>query len=491
MLENKDPQRVKLAVIADIHYDAASPLPERRCEIADILLKRTVRRLNQLIRPDVTLVLGDLVDDGQSPEAEKRLRHLRTILDTLNAPYIAIPGNHDPAPEIFYRVFDRPDRYEDIAGVRLLSFCDQEMPRCNACRSNSDLARIRSARADYNGPLIALQHVCLFPPDQAVAPYNYTNANEIIRVLQEAGVALSISGHHHPGAADTQSGNVTFIHAPGLCQAPFPFLEITLDGDTIQTQEHQLALPKALKLCDEHMHTKMAYCNENMEVVQAISLAHEFGLDGVTFTEHSGHLYFDRQSYGRKDWLPNGIADADEANNRMPAYLALQRAHQDAFARFSLEVDCDARGGLVLKPEDRHHFETIIGAIHVLPGLTRERPPQACDRESFLFLVEALCKQGIRALAHPMRVFRRSGWPAPAALFAPTARLLRTYHVAAEINFHTNEPPVAFIRECLHAGVKFTFGNDAHHLSEIGDFAYQLALLREAGFNGELSDILL
>ena len=300
---------------------------------------------------------------------------------------------------------------------------------------------------------------------------------------------LSVSGHHHHGAEDTREDGVTFVNAPGLCEAPFPFLEITIENGRIETRRHELVMPRELQLVDNHLHTELAYCSDNMTVTSAIALAQDFGLAGVTFTEHAGQLYFDRKSYWRNTWMDAGIGGADEAHNRMPAYLELKRIHEDGFALFSLEVECDVRGGLLVKPCDREHFDTLIGTIHCLPGLTRDAPPAQRDLDNFLFLVDAMGKEGIRVLAHPMRIFRRTGWDAPRELFEPTARLLRVHNVAAEINFHTNEPPVGFIRSCLDHGVRFSFGSDSHHLSEIGDFSYHIALLREAGYDGDLAGV--
>lgn len=483
---------MKIAVIADIHWGDPSQAVKRRCEIADILLTRAVYRVNRLIKPDVTVVLGDVVDDGASPAAEERLRQMRAILDKLNAPYIAIPGNHDGDVDQFYRAFDRPKDIVDIAGVRFLPFVDKEEPRCRASRIEADMNRMRTARVDYDGPLVSLQHVCLCPPvDQPVAPYNYTNAADVIKVMQEVGLTLSVSGHHHHGAEDTTDGCVTFVNAPGLCESPFQLLEITMEGKRISTERHELVAPKGLRLFDNHLHTQLAYCSENMTIERAVSLAHEFGLAGVTFTEHSGHLYFDRKPYWRNEWMESGIEGADPVFNRMPRYVELKRTYEDDFARFSLEVDCDARGQLLLKPDDVQTFSPLMGTVHCLPGLTKDSPPQKRDLDEFLFLVDGMGKAGVSVLAHPMRVFRRMGWETPTELFEPTAKLLRQYGMAAEINFHSNEPRQEFIKACLDSGVKFSFGSDAHNLAEIGDFAYHIELVRNAGYDGDLDDILI
>lgn len=479
-----------IAVIADVHYGDDHPDSRRRCSIADILLERAVRRLNGLVRPDVVLILGDLVDDGDAPAAEERLHVLRGILEGLDAPYLVIPGNHDGDPGQFYRVFPRPGLFEDIGGVRFLAFVDREEPGYNATRSDEDIERIRMAGDDHDGPVVALQHVCLFPPERTLAPYNYTNAGDIVSALKDAGVALSVSGHHHHGAEDAVESGVTFVTAPGLCEAPFPLLEITLDGDRIETARHELAMPPDLQLVDSHLHTELAYCSDNMTVEKTIALAREFGLAGITFTEHAGQLYFDRKPYWRNAWMQLGVEGADASDNRMPAYLELKGAHEDDFTHFGLEVECDMRGRLVLKAADRRHFEHLLGTIHALPGLTREVPPTQREIDDFLFLVDSIGRGGVRTLAHPMRVFSRAGWEPPSELFDHTAKLLREHRVAAEINFHTNREPVGFIRSCLDHGVKFSFGSDSHNLAEIGDFACHMALLREAGFDGNVLDIL-
>ena len=230
---------VTIALLADLHYGVRSAIPERRSDIADTLLERAVEQLNGCVRPDVTLVLGDLLEDGSAPGSPEHLSRLRAILDRLDAPYLAIPGNHDAEPELFYRVFTSPRNIEDIAGVRFLAFLDQQEPRHNASRSPTDITRFAAARRDYDGPLVALQHVCLFPPELSVAPFNYNNTPEIISGMREARVTLSISGHYHLGAETVTRDNITYVTAPTLCEAPFPFVVVTMSAGHVSTKRHE------------------------------------------------------------------------------------------------------------------------------------------------------------------------------------------------------------------------------------------------------------
>jgi histidinol phosphatase-like PHP family hydrolase/predicted phosphodiesterase len=482
---------MKIALLNDIH-DGAEAVGARRCEIASILLERAVRRLNKLERPDITLVLGDLLNDGEQPDAGERLTALKRILDQLKSPYLVIPGNHDGDMDTFYRVFDRPGEIEEFGGVRFLAFLDEEQPGYNATRSQQDIDRIKLARRDFKDPIVSLQHVCLFPPARAHAPHNLTNAPDVIRVMKEAGVALSVSGHHHRGVEDLRDGNLLMVNAPALCESPFYYMTIELDQDgRAETRRHGLAMPKLLKLVDTHMHTQMAYCSENMDVEKMVALAKDFGLAGICITEHSGQLYYSREKYWKKHCLQNGMTSAVPEENRMAEYLALQDAFGEDKVVFGLEADCDYNGNLLITPADRNHFAHIVGALHGLPRVLKEPEQAHLVHDDFLFMTEKTLQQNVVSLAHPFRVFRRSHLPVPEELFLPVAKLLKQYGVAAELNFHTNLPPVEFVKICLDMGVKFTFASDSHNLSELGDFAYHIDVLQQAGFDGDLRDILL
>ncbi len=480
---------MKMAVISDIHYSDEDMALKSKGRLGDILLLRAVHRINRMIRPDVTVLLGDLLNDGSEPDSGCKRRRLMECIWKLESPVIVIPGNHDGNADDFYRDFPRPPAWIDIRGHRLVPFLDAEEPAFNARRSAADLQRMLDARADFNGPIIQLQHTALFPPELHPCPYNYNNIEEITTQMRKANIRYSVSGHYHPGIDGLTTDTGTFIVAPALCEEPFTFMEIVIDNERMTATRHPLQMPPHLKLFDAHVHTPMAYCSENMDVVRTVELAAAFGLAGMAFSEHSGHLYFTRQTYWSGHCLTAGLAGADAADNRMEDYLALIDPVAPP-ARIALEVDCDFDGQLLVHAHDRNRVEFLLGAIHVLPSLRGDRidPEKAADE--FLAELQTMVRSEIEILAHPFRVFRRAGQPAPERLYAPVIRLLRDHGVAAEINFHTNTPDPEFFAQCLRAGVKVSLGSDAHNLYEVGEFAPHLELLAQSGCQGDLRDIL-
>jgi histidinol phosphatase-like PHP family hydrolase/calcineurin-like phosphoesterase family protein len=463
---------------------------QRRSEIADILLRRAVERINRLVKPDVTVVLGDLLDDGFSDKAPRFRRRLRQIIDLLESPTIVLPGNHDGDVDAFYRDFERPPEVMDLKGVRFLPFIDPEEPGYNARRTKHDRERMRAARAGHDGPIVSLQHVPLFPPGTSGCPFNYVNADKVIEVMKQARIGLAIGGHYHLGNEHIRSDNMSFVIAPGLCESPFSFTAITVEGDEVSAVPHHLAMPQELELFDCHVHTPFAYCSDDMDLALSVAVARNSGLSGMTFAEHSGQLYFSKQAYWDGEWM-NGIQAAPVDANRMPDYFAQAISAARNFARVGLEVDCDARGQGVVKPKDLARTQLVLGSLHLVPELRKPKPDVMRAADEFLAMLSAFLGSGVQILAHPFRVFRRLGRQVPSSLFEPSARMLKERDVAAEINFHgDNVPPQEFIALCLKLGVKLAFGSDAHALYEVGDFARHLRFLSECGYDGDVKDIL-
>ena len=482
------PDKVKIAVVTDIHFGDDLGIAARQGQIGDVLLLRTVHRLNRLIRPDITLVLGDVLDNPDSSDAGERLSLIHDILSLLESPWMVIPGNHDPGPDTFYESLPHPPEYMDVNGVRFVPFFDPEEPGWNARRTAEDLEKAKRVRHGFEGRIVAFQHVSLFPAGTSSCPYNYTNLDEVMDSLRENGITLSIGGHFHAGTDLIRDGEQAFVVGRALCESPFSFMEIDLDDEAIQVTHHAHQMPPDLELFDYHSHTQFAYCSENMDMARSPELAEKMGLRGIAFTEHSGQLYFDNQTYWSGKLCKEGIRGKNGYQNRMPDYWAAAAKASRENVKAGLEVDSDFQGNMILADEDRQKAQILNGAVHHLQELKRENKDINRAADEFLAILDTFIPSGIQILAHPFRIFR--GHEVPPRLFDPVVKLLKENGVAAEMNFHHNRPQPDFVLKCIEAGVGITFGTDAHNLYEVGEFAPHLQFLKEIGFDGDVKDIL-
>ena len=219
---------MKIGVISDLHYAKSKNVtnPTRCGERAPELLKKAVDFFNDR-RPDVLLVAGDMIND---PAEAPLLGELAEILERAAMPYLAIPGNHDPAPEVFYRYLPAVPDYLEIGGFRIVPFPDDyETPHWNARRTPEDVARLKRL-GQGEVPLILFQHVPLFVPRTVYGClYNYDNAEEIIAAA--GNTVLSISGHWHFGYCPSFDSPFVTVAVPGLCEKNFPVTLIEIGDD--------------------------------------------------------------------------------------------------------------------------------------------------------------------------------------------------------------------------------------------------------------------
>ncbi|CAL79037.1 conserved hypothetical protein [Bradyrhizobium sp. ORS 278] len=102
---------VTIAQISDLHIKAPGRLAYRRVDTAQAL-SRCITELNRFApRIDLVVISGDLAD---TPSADE-YTHLKTLLEALQLPFVAIPGNHD-SRELMRAAF--PDHaYETASGA--------------------------------------------------------------------------------------------------------------------------------------------------------------------------------------------------------------------------------------------------------------------------------------------------------------------------------------------------------------------------------------
>jgi histidinol phosphatase-like PHP family hydrolase/calcineurin-like phosphoesterase family protein len=481
----------KIAVFTDFHFSSVKPvLSERKGELADILLLRAVHRLNRFIKPDLVFFGGDMLDEPDPIKAPALMKQLRTILNLLEAPYIIIPGNHDPSPEIFYGVFPEPAKYTDINGIRFIAMTDKNEPGYNARRLQPQLDIMREAGDNFNGPLISLQHVPLLPPGTS-CPYNYTNNLEILDIMRENNFILSISGHFHKGMNPREWNGISMATVASVSERPFPYTIIEIENNNrINFSEERLGIPERLKLSDSHIHTKLAYCNENMSIPKVSELLELFGLHRGVISEHSAHLYFNATEYGNGRYFTEGLSSFF-LEDRTEEYFNLYKAEFSEKCRLGMEIDIDMSGNPVIKPETKELLSFRNGALHMMKTFQEGETSEEKITDEFMFLTESLLKSGIDSLAHPFRIFRRHGKPVPENIFGKLVKLLKKYNTAAEINFHTNEPPADFFRLCIENGVPLSFGSDSHNLYETGEFYPHLKMLESIIPEGSFDNTLM
>lgn len=486
--------KTRIGVLGDVHFSSSpnSELPSRRSELADILLLRAVRRFNRLIRPDAVVILGDMLDAGSQPGHEEGYRRLRKTLDLLDCPWLAIPGNHDAPEHEFYKFLPRPEGSLDVKGsLRIVPFIDPEEPGYNARRDVEGLRRMDHVRDDgWRGPILAVQHVPVFPEGSSPCPYSYTNAAEIIEAMRRNGISTAVAGHYHKGFELVRDSSLAFAAVPALCERPFEYMILEISGESVALERQSLAMPEGLSLWDCHVHSQMAYCSENMDVRTGLSLGRDFGLAGLSFTEHSGHLYASKDDYWSRRCLDPSFK-LSASDRRVEAYLELLEMAGCEGCQRGLELDCRYDGSLLADPGDLAKFPFKTGAVHSLKSLKGSLSDLSAAKEEFLRMNAALLSSGIDVLAHPFRVFARAGVQPPEDLYAPLIKMLKDAGAAAELNFHTNDPDAKFISLCAESGVKVALGSDAHNLYEIGEFHPHLSLLAEAGVRtDEFADML-
>lgn len=261
----------------------------------------------------------------------------------------------------------------------------------------------------------------------------------------------------------------------GLRRSDESFAYSIYEGDEVT--DESLVWDKSMGLCDYHIHTPLAYCNEDVELGVIVETARILGLRRIGFSEHSGHLYFPESNYwGSCEWYGRGMASSDRID-RSDAYLELAMPYHSDYCRIGLETDVDGRGRLLVQPELAHEMDYLIGAVHCLPEVTNGADDREMSRK-LLALTGALLESGCRYIAHPLREItwdnRRR---IPERLPEEMARLLASYGAAAELNYHKNTPDDRLVLACLEHGVKFHFGGDVHAMYELGEFYPQLRQL--------------
>jgi len=489
------PPKLDILVISDLHYVnhaiVTRPTKTRHTFFGPLLIRKALQRLKyQGIQIGLIIILGDLIENGYATNADKDLKTFAEEIRRIGLPVLVVPGNHDGDFERFNDIFGISPGLYQMNGFGFLLFQEESAEDDSTTRPAPGLAlpaEIHSAQPDLI--LVALQHNPLHPDIVSEYPYLLTNRQAILKRYLENGVVLSLSGHYHKGQPPHQVGDLTLYTVPAACEPPFRFAHVHLEGQevTVNEQALQIELPN---LMDVHCHTEFAYCATTVAAEKNIQIARALGLGGLCIVEHTFQLYFEKHHAWSYRWQTDVEATRralKQNRSRMPAYRKYVQKLRSDFVKLGLEVDLCADGELLLAEEDWEGWDLLIGAVHQLGDFERGVTSQSQAEKLFMNHTEQLLNQPIQVLAHPFRFFRRARLIQPKHLYVPLAQLLAQRGVAAEVNFHTNQPDPRFIEACLSRGVKIALATDSHDLTEVGELAPHLEVLRTAGV--KLSDL--
>jgi len=475
-----------ILVIADPHYvnhaGRECTVPSRMGRFGLEWIERAMEQACRVCPPDVVVLMGDLVDDGAAEGARQDIARLAQTVNATGIPIVVVPGNHDCDATELLQTFGDETGPHHFKGYVLYSFADPYGPGDICTRPQVAIDRFVKETAGQT--VVALQHSPLYPPvDCSRYPYMPTNTGAIMSAYESSGAVLSLSGHYHKGTGPAQCNGVTYLTAAALCEPPFPFYVAQIRGGEVKIGRFELKMPSGVQLIDCHTHTHFGYCAVDMHPETSRERARVLGLAGIACVEHAGQLYLSPREFWSKRHVdePRAIAKArKKETDRMGAYRVAMSRYRSPSLHVGLEVECDRDGKLTLLDEDREDWDVILGAVHWFPSGLSVRT-SARRVATLMRLLEQLVPQGIDILAHPFRILGPERPDEVKALYEPVAALLAEHSVAAELNFHYNEPDAEFFLRCAEQGVRIALGSDAHYVKEVGHLLSHLRLLQGIG----------
>ncbi|RJT04899.1 metallophosphoesterase [Halococcus sp. IIIV-5B] len=224
-----------LAVVADPHV---TPVAEGTWKVfhrTEARLRGAVASANRL-GVDAVVSTGDLTKDGAPAEFDR----VDSILDDLDAPFVAVPGNHDVPKAMDDHETPPVERFAKRYGVGTLPYVigvggvdlvgidtatDESLFETHEGAVSADqLAWLDSVLDGCETPVVVCHHPVGRVAERvdALAPsshYRLRNADALVEVLADHDVGLVLSGHVHWPAVD-RVGGVRQAIAPAACSFP-------------------------------------------------------------------------------------------------------------------------------------------------------------------------------------------------------------------------------------------------------------------------------
>lgn len=271
--------KCKLVIFSDIHYAPERPvnngsiIDRKLTEYAIPILEQLIDKINNDIKPDVAINLGDLVEDFNDHDKDIiNLNFIWNMLKDINVPFYSAIGNHDLRSMSSRTEVEQIMGYEystfsvDILGYHFV-FLGLNVNKTSTvesggilktrCISEEDLEWLKNDLEKNELPSLIFTHYGLAEddmkgnwwfeknPDHAVLG----NRKEIKEILKnDENLVAVFSGHQHwtkktieDGISYYVVGSLTEnINDDGVPDGVY--FELTLDGNEIEVKENHIRL---------------------------------------------------------------------------------------------------------------------------------------------------------------------------------------------------------------------------------------------------------
>jgi len=218
-----------IAQISDLHVGSMN--------FQEDLLVNAIDQLNDM-EPDVTIVTGDITENGYYLEYLKTLPYL----DNIKSPILVVPGNHDArhvGDECFEELIkNRYGTFEDIKhGLKVIGLDSSEPDLDYGRIGRSQQAwmehEIKIADEENLYKIIALHHHIIPVPKTGRERNVLSDAGDILQSLMTRRADLVLSGHKHmphvwmmEDTAFITAGTVSSLRLRGKELSSFNTIEI-------------------------------------------------------------------------------------------------------------------------------------------------------------------------------------------------------------------------------------------------------------------------
>jgi 3',5'-cyclic-AMP phosphodiesterase len=197
-----------IAHVSDLHVGALA--------FYEDLLNKVIDEIN-LLNPDVTIITGDITENGYYMEFEKAAEYL----DNIETPLLVIPGNHDArhvGDQYFSEIIKKRCGTLKLKkkGIKVIgldsSEPDLDYGKIGRLQQKYMESELKKGHKHNLYKIIALHHHIIPVPKTGRERNVLSDAGDILQSLIEGGANLVLSGHKHMPHVWTM-GDTTFATA--------------------------------------------------------------------------------------------------------------------------------------------------------------------------------------------------------------------------------------------------------------------------------------